>query len=238
MFTLPRLRRFAALVSVGLASLSVAGWTSSEPARARAAQSPLTQQLASGVDRPPLMLQAVGRSAIELFDAARVSNWRDADLALQEMKESAAAVSAGFSNADVASKFQSRLHDVGGSVSDRNRLQTMEFANGITRLVADLSEEYQPQEPYMLVLLGYYGRELVLGIEAGDQARLQRAVGDLRQTWNRFERVVLQQGAADEARRFTNIVVQLEGAGRPSEFADPTRAELDAVDRLEKIFNP
>jgi hypothetical protein len=238
MFTVPRLLLSAGLVSAGLVSVAVPGWSSLEPAEAREAESPVAQQLAFGVDRPPLMLLAVGRRAADLFEAARLSNWREADLALQAMKESAAAVPATFSNPDVASQFHTRLQDVGDAVSARRRLQTMDFANGITRLVADLSEQYKPEGPYALVLLGYYGRELALGIESGDQARLVRSVGDLRQTWNRFERIVLQRGAVDEARRFTDIVVQLEGAAAPSEFVDPTRAELDAVNSLEKIFNP
>lgn len=33
-------------------------------------------------------------------------------------------------------------------------------------------------------------------------------------------------------------IVQLEGAKAPGDFVVPTRAELDAVDRLEKIFKP
>jgi hypothetical protein len=190
------------------------------------------------MDRPPLMLLAVGRRAADLFDAARVSNWRDADLALQGMKESAVAVPATFSNLDVALQLHVRLQDVGDAVSARRRLQTMDFANGITRLVADLSEEYKPEGPYALVLLGYYGRELALGIESDDQARLSRAVGDLRQTWNRFERIVLERGAVDEARRLTDVIVQLEGARAPGDFVGPTRAELDAVSRLENVFKP
>ena len=198
----------------------------------------MAQQLVSGVDRPPLMLLAVGGRAVDLFDAARLSNWREADLALQAMTEFSAALPDTFSNRDVLSRLHSRLEDVGDAVSNRQRLQTMDFANGITRLVADLSEESKPEGPYSLVLLGFYGRELTLGIESGDQARLNRAVADLRQTWNRFEPIVLQRGAVDEARRFTDIVVQLEGAAATSEFVDPTRAELAAVKNLEKIVNP
>ena len=237
MYTLPR-RRPAGLVLAGLVFLAVTGASAFEPAQAGGAESAVAEQLAAGVDRPPLMLLAVGRTAANLFDAARLSNWRDADLALQDMQESAAAVPATFANPDVASQFYIRLHDVGDAVSARRRLQTMDVANGITRLVADLSEQDKPEGPYALVLLGYYGRELMLGIESGDAARLKRAVADLRQTWNRFERIVLQRGAVDEARRFTDIVVQLEGATAPSDFIDPARAELDAVNSLEKIFNP
>jgi hypothetical protein len=238
MFTVPRLLLSAGLVSAGLVSVALTGWSSLESAQAREAESPVGQQLAFGVDRPPLALLAVGGRAAEIFDAARLSNWRQADLALQAMKEFSAALPDTFSNPDVLSRLQSRLDEVGEAVSTRQRWQTMDFANGITRLVADLAEDYKPEGPYALVLLGYYGRELMLGIESGDQARLQRAVADLRQTWNRFERIVLQSGAVDEARRFTDIVVRLEGAAAPSDFIDPARAELDAVNSLEKIFNP
>jgi hypothetical protein len=42
----------------------------------------------------------------------------------------------------------------------------------------------------------------------------------------------------NEARRFTDIVVQLDGAQAPGDFVAPTRVELDAVDRLEKICKP
>ena len=68
--------------------------------------------------------------------------------------------------------------------------------------------------------------------------RLTRAATDLRQTWNSFERTTLQRGAVDDARRFIDIVVQLEGARAPDDFVEPTRAELDAVQRLEKVFRP
>jgi hypothetical protein len=85
-------------------------------------------------------------------------------------------------------------------------------------------------------MLGYYGRELELGIAAGDHARLKQALDDLQQTWNRFEPIVLQRGAVDEARRFTDIVAQLDGAKKPDDFVEPTRAELDGVVRLKDVL--
>jgi hypothetical protein len=67
---------------------------------------------------------------------------------------------------------------------------------------------------------------------------LTRAATDLRQAWNGFEGTILQRGAVDDARRFSDIVVQLEGATAPADFAEPARAELDAVERLTKVFRP
>jgi hypothetical protein len=228
------------IVTAGsLVSLIAAAWPDRGPAHASAAQSPpVLQQPAAIVDSPPPALLEVGEFAEGLFDAARLSNWPGAAVALQAMNRSAADLPATFSRPDLAGRLHSRFAEVGDAVATRQRVQTMELANGITRLIAELSEEYQTQLPFALVMLDYYGRELEIGIAAGDRARLKQATADVRQTWNRFERTILQRGAVDEARRFTDIVVQLEGASAPADFVDPTRAELDAVDRLEKIFRP
>jgi hypothetical protein len=209
------------------------------PADASAEQSlSVVQQATAYADSAPSALLVVGETAKELFDAARLSNWPDADVALQDMKTSAADLPNTWSRPDLASQLQRRLAEVEDTVSARQRVQTMDFANGITRLVADLSAEYQTPLPYALVLLDYYGRELELGIAAGDQARLKRATADLRQTWNRFQRIILQRGAVEDARRFTDSVAQLEGAQTPGDFVESIRAELAAVDRLNKIFKP
>jgi hypothetical protein len=85
-------------------------------------------------------------------------------------------------------------------------------------------------------MLGYYGRELEVGVAAGDHARLTPAVADLQQTWNRFEPIILQRGAVDDARRFTDMVTQLDGARAPADYLEPTRAELAAVLRLKDLF--
>jgi hypothetical protein len=114
----------------------------------------------------------------------------------------------------------------------------MDVANSITRLAADLSAQFQTEVPIGVVMLDYYGRQLELGIATGRQSTLTQATADLRQQWDRIEPDILRRGHADEARRFTDIVVQLEGARQPADFVAPTRAELDAVDRLETIFKP
>jgi len=230
----PRVR----LLSAGVALVAAVCWTS-RPADARSGPSSLiTQQAVQYVDGPPASLVEVGDSATELFDAARLSNWSDADVVLQTLKTSSAALPTTWSTPDLASRLVSRLAEVRASVSARQRLQTMDLANGITRLVADLSSEYRMPVPYPLVLLDYYGRELELGIAAGDQTRLAQATADLQQTWNRFERTVLERGAVDDARRLTDSVAQLADARAPGDFVAPTRAELAAVDALKRLFKP
>jgi hypothetical protein len=213
------------------------GWPNREPTQATAVQSPaVAPPLAAVESRPPITLLDVGRTAEVLFDAARRANWPDADAAVRDIAESAANLPASTSKLDLVTQLQSRLKEAGDTVSARQRLQTMVQANEITQLVADLSEEYQTEIPYALVMLGYYGRELELGIAVGDHARLQQAVADLQQTWNRLEPIILQRGAVDDARRFTDIVTQLVGARTSADFVEPTRAELGAVVRLKDLF--
>ncbi len=109
-------------------------------------------------------------------------------------------------------------------------------ANEITKLVADLSAEFQTQVPYEVVMLGYYGRQLELGIAAARPELLNRASTDLRSTWNRIQPEVERRDHLDETGRFTDIVVDLERASRPAEYVAPTRAELAAAERIEKLF--
>ena len=228
----PRVR----LLSAGVALVVAVVWMP-RPADARSGQSPPIMQQAAAYG-PPSSLVEIGDAAAQLFDAARLSNWSDADVVVQTMNTLTDELPTTSSTPDLANRLLSRLAEVNTSVSARQQVQTMDFANGITRLVADLSSGYGMPVPYALVLLDYYGRELELGTAAGDPIRLARATADLQQTWNRFESTILQAGAIDEARRFTDSVAQLLLARVPADFVAPTRAELAAVDAMKKLFKP
>ena len=80
------------LVSVGaVAVFTAAGCSDRKPAEVSAAHSsPFVGQPAAVVNGPPPSLMQVGDSAEDLFDAARLSNWTDAAVALGAMKEAAA----------------------------------------------------------------------------------------------------------------------------------------------------
>jgi hypothetical protein len=189
-------------------------------------------------DAPPAALVRVGESAEGLFDAAAASNWLTATEQVQALSEAASQLPPHLPKADLVAQLRTRIDDVKQSAAARRRVETMDFANSITRIIADLSAEFQTDVPIDVVMLDYYGRQLELGIATGRQSTLTQATADLRQQWNRIEPTIERRGHVDEARRFKDIVVQLEGARRPADFAAPTRAELVAVDRLERIFRP
>lgn len=227
------------LVTLAALSLGPIGCSKPPSPPAPAAQHTATSPGAKAItaaDRPPSALVDVGESAEALFDAAHSSDWRGALERLRDLDAAAAALPMDLPKRDLVAQLRSRVQDIRQSVTAHDRVNTMDYANGVTRIVADLSGEFQTTVPVEVVLLDYYGRQLELGIAAGRQSTLAQATTDVRSTWNRIERTILERGHVDEARRFTDIVVQLEGARRPDDFVAPTRAELAAVDGLERIF--
>ena len=188
------------------------------------------------VERAPASVVQVGESAQELFDIARASKWDDAAASVAGLHDAVAALNVNGLKPDLVAQLRSRITDLTRSVTARERVPSMDAANRVTHIVAELVSPDQPDVPYQVELLAYYGRQLELGLAASRPATLKQATADLRQTWNAIEPSVLRRGQVDEARRFTDIVVQLEGAKVPADFVAPARAELAAADRLEKIF--
>ncbi len=187
-------------------------------------------------DRPPSALLEIGVLAKGLFDAAYSSDWSAAAERVRALNESASALPDTLLKPELVAQLRSRLEHVGQTVSAHQRIETMDDANAITRLVADLAARFERRVPYDAVMLGYYGRQLELGIASGQPSTLSQASGDLSSTWDRLEPKILELGAVDEVRRFTDILVQLEAAQRPAEFIAPTRAALAGADRIEKLF--
>ena len=223
------------LAAIAVGSIACSRETPPQPAQQTAA-SPAPANAIPAADRPPSSLMQVGELAKSLFDAAYASDWSAAADSMQSLSESASELPATLPKPDLVAQLRSRLDDVKQTVGKHQRIETMDAANGITRLVADLSGEFQPQVPYEAVMLGYYGRQLELGIASTKLTTMTQASTDLRSTWNRIEPTIEQRGHIDDARRFTDIVVQLEGARRPADFVAPARAELSEADRIERLF--
>ena len=236
------LGKSGAFVIVSLAGVLVIGGCSrreqAAPIANRSVSTPAAPSVIPAAERPPDALVQIAELAKDLFDAARTSNWSNVAGEVQSLKESISVLSSPRLKPDLTAQLRSRIGDLERSAKARRRVQSMDFANSITRLVAELSAPYQTEIPYEIVLLDYYGRQLQLGLVASRPSTLKQATADLRQTWNAVEPSILRRGHVDDARRFTDIVVQLEGATHPSDFVAPVRAELAAVDRLEKIFKP
>lgn len=231
-----------ALLQLAAVPLMLSGCSRSEQTPATVAEAPAEVQTPTpatvSADAPPAVLVRMGESAEELFDSALASRWQTATQQLQALNDDATQLPSDLPKADLIGQLRANIEALQGSTAAHNRVEAMDSANKVTRIVADLSADFQTDVPIGVVMLDYYGRQLELGIAKGDQATLAQATADLRQQWDRLQPTILQRGGVDEAKQFNDIVVQLEGARLPADFAAPTRAELDAVDRLESIFNP
>lgn len=190
----------------------------------------------SRADRPPTALVQIGSSGKLLFDAADASDWSTGADALHDMNEAQSMLPETMPKGDVVEQLRSRLEEVQQSVLNHRRVETMSTANGITRLVAELSGQFETRVPFEALMLGFYSRQLELGIASAQSRTTSQARIDLKSTWTVLEPTVERLGHIDEARRFTDIVVQLDGARRPADFVSPTRAALAEAERIESLL--
>jgi hypothetical protein len=66
------------------------------------------------------------------------------------------------------------------------------------------------------MMLKYYGRQLVISASTDDEPLLRETADNVRRTWNELRPVVESHGGIGEARRFNDLVRDLEHSG-PSE---------------------
>jgi hypothetical protein len=229
------------VISVPLAMLLVASGGCSErpsprPSTGQAAADTLNAGRIPAADEPPAALLQLGQSATDLFDSARSADWRQASASLQAVNEAASNLPADLQDAGLVANLQSRLVSVREATNDRRQLETMEGANAITHIVAELAQKYRPEVPYEVRMLGYYGRQIELGVASGDSTIARRAASDLTEAWNRIQPEMDRRGQPEDARRFTAIVVRLMNARQPADFGAPAADELAALRHLESLF--
>jgi hypothetical protein len=196
----------------------------------------LRAQAVPAADGPPSALLELGQSGKFLFDAAYASDWRSASEQMRAVNDAVSRLPLDLPKPDIVSHLKAAVQYAGDGTNAHDRIETMDEANSITRLAADLSASFQPLVPYEATMLGYYGRQLELGLVAARPALLAQSVDALQSTWSRLEPTLERRGYADEAKHFTDIVVQLVGAQRPAQFVAPTRAELTEAERIESLL--
>jgi hypothetical protein len=219
-----------------VASAGCSGRSSAPSMPEQAPSEPARAYVVPGADRPPASLVRTEQSAEELFDAAWSSDWLRAAEELQSLREAASDLPDEMPRLDLVAKLRSNIVDLSDATSMKQRVETMDAANAITQIVAELCAQFRPMVPYDVKMLGYYGRQIELGLASGRLADSQQGVSDLVTVWNRTEAAIGRSGHADDARRFSDLVVELMSATRQDDFVRPVTAELEAVSRLERIF--
>jgi hypothetical protein len=71
--------------------------------------------------------------------------------------------------------------------------------------------------------------------QAQDANKLQATAREMRQTWDGL-RPSIETRSATEAKKFDGLIVRVESARTPAEYARIATPVLDEVDNLEKLF--
>jgi hypothetical protein len=225
----------ATLAVLIIVSIDCSGGSPHPAAEDAAVQPPDSDQIPDA-DRPPDSLRRLGQSAMELFDAAWASDWTWAADRLQGLHGAESDLPADLPTPDLVPQLHSRVATASNAANNRQRVETMDAANAITQLVAELSAEYPCTVPYQVKLLGYYARQIEVGIASERMPTIARASTDLEATWNQVQPVIEQFGQIAAARRLADLVADVIGASRPADVDRPARAILVAVDNLETAF--
>ena len=184
----------------------------------------------------PTSLADAGEYGENVYDYAKASDWKNADVKLAALRAAAKQVSADVKNSGAAvDRLDGNVAALGRAVSSKDRQATMREANQVTLDVADMTTAYRLSVPVEVTKLDYYGRELEVWAEARDANKLQATAGAMRRTWDAL-RPSIETHSTKEAKKFDALVAQVESAKAPANYARVATPVLNEVDNLEKLF--
>jgi hypothetical protein len=200
--------------------------------------SPVTPASTAGTtqERPPASLADAGEYGENIYDYAKVNDWKNAAVKLAALKGAVNKVHTDVKSQSAAvERIDTDVAAVDRAVRAKNRQATMQTANQVTLDVANLTSAYKLIVPIEVVKLDYYGRELEIWAQAKDANKLQTTAREMRQTWDSLRPTIAAKSAA-EAKKFEALVAQVESAKTPADYARVATPVLDEVDNLEKLF--
>jgi hypothetical protein len=186
---------------------------------------------------PQAVIAEVGELGENIYDFAKDQEWDKAAAKLTALKNESASLNAQLKQAvEAKSELAKRIAALEKFLPVKDRQATMQEANQVTLIAADLTEPFHPQTPVDVTRLDFYGRELEIWTAAKDDARLNASADALQKTWKRVRPAVVAHGGKSEAKKFDGLVGKLKGAKSPEDFKNIATPILDEVDNLEKVF--
>lgn len=225
-------RQFIAAVTV--AATVVTG--ACKPAQ----QSPVSTQAATSATSAPRgrenaapRIEKIGHHAEDLYDHAKVQDWRTCAIDVDGLREAAALLGADESVHIV----QRQVMPIDSAITRRDRRAVMHIANELTRQAAEMMRPYSPGVPVDVTLLDFYGREIEMAAEENDPSRLQSTRESITSIWSSLRESVTKRGGEATAVRFDSVVEKLAQARTAEEFGATATPILDEVDALESVFS-
>ena len=220
---------------VGLLSLMAMGLSLPHTASAAPAKAPTASSKVM-LSKNAATLFALGEGGENVYDAAKVGNWKTAASKTAGLEKAARILPPRWKAMANQFRLASSLGKLRAAVQGHQKGEAMHQANRVTLFAARLSRDSAPRVPVEVTLLDVYGRDLEIGALRGDRVYLARAQRDLAATWARIRAAVVARGGKRQARTFSALVARVEAASLPSQFTQLATPILDKVDNLEKVF--
>jgi hypothetical protein len=189
----------------------------------------------------PESIVDVGEYGENIYDAAKAGKWADAEEKLAALKKAADLVPSEVAKMiDDQKKIQSQITAdilaLQKSVLAKDKQATLEKANEVTFLAANLSAPFNPTIPVNVVHLDYLGRELEVWAAVGDLAKLQQTAKEIEAKWSKVRPAIEAKGAAEVAKKFSEVVARVMASKSAKEYEEAAKPLLDEVDNLEEVF--
>ena len=189
---------------------------------------------AADAETPKTVIAEVGELGENIYDLAKDKDWAKVGEKLVSLKKEAESLK---SQAKEAKKPLSKsIAALEKAVGVKDQQATMQEANQITLIAANLTEPFHPQVPVDIMRLDYYGRELELWSAVKNEAKLKEAADALKKTWDKVRPSVKKHGGTAEAKTFDGLMLKLKAAKSPKQYKSVAATILDEVDNLEMVF--
>ena len=191
--------------------------------------------LTTGASVPKSLVDAA-QYGEDLYDYAKTNDWKHADATLTSLLRAAKKMHTEVADQTAAERgVDHTIATLSQAVAAKNQQAAMRNANQVTRGTADMTAAYDPTVPVAVARLDYYGRELEIWAQVQDLNKLQATAVAMRKEWYGLRPTLNTRGPA-EANKFESLIVQVEAAKAPADYARLAKAVLDEVDNLEKVF--
>ena len=185
----------------------------------------------------PASLANAGEYGENIYDYAKVNDWKNAGVKLAALKAAIKNVRAEVKNqSGSVGHLEANVAALDRNVTAKDRQATMREANQVTLDVANMTSAYKLSVPVEVTRLDYYGRELEVWAQAQDGSKLQTTAREMRQTWDSL-RPAIENHSTTEAKKFDSLVARVESAKTPADYARVATPVLNDVDNLEKLFH-
>ena len=185
----------------------------------------------------PTSLSNAGEFGENVYDYAKANDWKNANVKVAALKDALKQVRTGVKNQSAAvDRLDKNVAALDRAVTAKDRQAAMREANQVTFEVADMTAAYKLSVPVEVTRLDYYGRELEVWTQAQDANKLQATAREMRRTWDSL-RPTIETHSATEAKKFDALVVRVESAKTPADYARAATPVLNEVDNLEKLFH-